>query len=98
MGYELYQQMLEEAMASADAQLDADASLPMLFVASDSFHKGVVGLVDFGVDFFTTNERTRQVEKWFSENRPDVTVKKVDFNLRSSRTCFSGINGAVLPR
>lgn len=39
------QQMLEEAMASADAQLDADASLPMLFVASDSFHKGVVGLV-----------------------------------------------------
>lgn len=39
------QQMLEEAMATADAQLDADASLPMLFVASDTFHKGVVGLV-----------------------------------------------------
>lgn len=41
--------------------------------------KGVVGLIDFGVDFFTTNERTRQVEKWFGENRPDVTLKKVEF-------------------
>ena len=40
---------------------------------------GVAGLVDFGVDFFTTNERTRQVEKWFGENRPDVTLKKVVF-------------------
>jgi ribose transport system substrate-binding protein len=41
--------------------------------------KGVVGLVDFGVDFFTTNERTRQVEQWFHEHRPDVTLKKVTF-------------------
>lgn len=41
--------------------------------------KGVAGIVDFGVDFFTTNERTRQVEKWFAENRPDVTLKKVEF-------------------
>ena len=41
--------------------------------------KGVVGLVDFGVDFFTTNERTRQVEKWFGEHRPDVKLKKVAF-------------------
>lgn len=41
--------------------------------------KGVAGIVDFGVDFFTTNERTRQVEKWFADNRPDVTLKKVEF-------------------
>ena len=40
---------------------------------------GVAGLVDFGIDFFTTNERTRQVEKWFGENRPDVKLKKVEF-------------------
>ena len=41
--------------------------------------KGVIGIVDFGVDFFTTNERTRQVQEWFKKNRPDVTQKKVDF-------------------
>ena len=40
---------------------------------------GVVGIVDFGVDFFTTNERTRQVRAWFEKNRPDVTLKQVDF-------------------
>src|SRR4051812_14893676 len=37
--------------------------------------KGVVGVVDFGVDFFTTNERTKQVKEWFCKNRPDVTLK-----------------------
>ena len=41
--------------------------------------KGVVGIVDFGVDFFTTNERTKQVKDWFAKNRPDVTLKQVDF-------------------
>lgn len=41
--------------------------------------KGVVGVVDFGVDFFTTNERTKQVKEWFGKNRPDVTLKQVDF-------------------
>lgn len=42
-------------------------------------NKGVVGIVDFGVDFFTTNERTKQVKEWFAKNRPDVTLKQVDF-------------------
>ena len=41
--------------------------------------KGVVGIVDFGVDFFTTNERTKQVKEWFAKNRPDVILKQVDF-------------------
>lgn len=40
---------------------------------------GVVGIVDFGVDFFTTNERTRQVRDWFAANRPDVELRQVDF-------------------
>lgn len=40
---------------------------------------GVIGLVDFGVDFFTTNERTRQVEDWLAANRPDLEIRKVDF-------------------
>jgi single-stranded-DNA-specific exonuclease len=38
-------QMLEEAMASADALIAADPEVPMLVVASEGFHKGVVGLV-----------------------------------------------------
>jgi single-stranded-DNA-specific exonuclease len=38
-------QMLEEAMAYADQQVDADPALPLLIVASETFHKGVVGLV-----------------------------------------------------
>ena len=38
-------QMLEEAMVRADASLEANGDAPILIVASDGFHKGVVGLV-----------------------------------------------------
>jgi single-stranded-DNA-specific exonuclease len=38
-------QMLDEAMAHADRLVEADAGVPMLIVASEEFHKGVVGLV-----------------------------------------------------
>lgn len=37
--------MLEEAMGLGEAQLMADASRPILIVGSDTFHKGIVGLV-----------------------------------------------------
>jgi single-stranded-DNA-specific exonuclease len=37
--------MLEEAMVRADACLDANPEVPILVVASEAFHKGVVGLV-----------------------------------------------------
>jgi single-stranded-DNA-specific exonuclease len=37
--------MLDEAMALADHRLEADPDVPILVVASESFHKGVVGLV-----------------------------------------------------
>lgn len=40
---------------------------------------GTVGIVDFGVDFFTTNQRALAVKKWFRDNRPDVKVKEADF-------------------
>ena len=40
---------------------------------------GVAGIVDFGVDFFTTNQRTLRVNEWFKQNRPDVKVKTVTF-------------------
>ena len=38
-------QMLDEAMAHADCLIEADANLPLLIVASEGFHKGIVGLV-----------------------------------------------------
>jgi single-stranded-DNA-specific exonuclease len=38
-------QMLEEAMLRADTCLDAHPDAPILVVASEGFHKGVVGLV-----------------------------------------------------
>ena len=37
--------MLEEAIAEAGARVDADPSLPMLLLGSETWHKGVVGLV-----------------------------------------------------
>lgn len=37
--------MLEEAMGLGEAQLMADASRPILIVGSETFHKGIVGLV-----------------------------------------------------
>lgn len=37
--------MLEEALGLGEAQLVADASRPILIVGSETFHKGIVGLV-----------------------------------------------------
>ncbi len=38
-------QMLDEAMAHADHLVEADPAVPLLMVASEDWHKGVVGLV-----------------------------------------------------
>ena len=38
-------QMLEEAVALADGLVDADPDLPLLLLGSETWHKGVVGLV-----------------------------------------------------
>ncbi|MCO4273254.1 substrate-binding domain-containing protein [Pseudarthrobacter sp. HLT3-5] len=40
---------------------------------------GAAGIVDYGVDFYTTNQRTLRVKEWFKQNRPDVKVKTVSF-------------------
>src|SRR4029453_13078307 len=39
------ERMLEEAFASADAALAGDPSLPLLFLAAEGWHKGLLGLV-----------------------------------------------------
>ncbi len=38
-------QMLEEAMAEADRRVDENPDLPLILVGSETWHKGVVGLV-----------------------------------------------------
>ena len=38
-------QMLEEAVATAERLVEADADVPLLLIAGDGWHKGVVGLV-----------------------------------------------------
>lgn len=40
---------------------------------------GTIGVIDFGITFFVTNERTKGVKDWFAENRPDVTIKEAAF-------------------
>lgn len=40
---------------------------------------GMAGIVDFAVDFYTTNQRTLRVKEWFEENRPDVELKETGF-------------------
>ncbi|HET9085767.1 MAG TPA: substrate-binding domain-containing protein [Candidatus Limnocylindrales bacterium] len=42
-------------------------------------HWGVVAIVAFGVDYYATNEREIGFRKWMRENRPDVTLKRVQF-------------------
>ena len=39
------ERMLEEAFASAEAALDADAARPLLFLAAEGWHKGLLGLI-----------------------------------------------------
>lgn len=41
--------------------------------------KGVVGVLDFGVDFFVTKERMRGFVAWMKENRSDIVVKIAEF-------------------
>jgi ribose transport system substrate-binding protein len=40
---------------------------------------GTMGILTFGVDFFTTNVRTKGVNDWLKKNRPDIKVKTAKF-------------------
>jgi ribose transport system substrate-binding protein len=48
-------------------------------ISADSQGNGTIGLVNFGVDYFSTNERTKGVREWMQKNRPDIKMKQVDF-------------------
>ena len=51
---------------------------------------GTIGLVNFGVDYFSTNERTKGVGEWMKKNRPDIKMKQVDFTDPSKVSQIAG--------
>jgi ribose transport system substrate-binding protein len=65
------------AMVSADSQGNGQIAAQIL--ASCVAKDGTIGLVNFGVDYFSTNERTKGVRDWMGKNRPDIKMKQVDF-------------------
>ncbi len=65
------------SMISADSQGNGWIAAEVL--ASEIPDGGTVGVINFGIDFFVTNERTKGVRDWLAANRPDITVKQADF-------------------
>jgi ribose transport system substrate-binding protein len=65
------------AMISADSQGNGQIAAQILASCVDK--GGSIGLVSFGVDYFSTNERTKGVREWMQKNRPDIKMKQVDF-------------------
>jgi ribose transport system substrate-binding protein len=41
--------------------------------------KGEVGIIDFGVNFYVTNMRTKGLRDWMAKNRPDIVLKEAPF-------------------
>ncbi|WP_315837519.1 substrate-binding domain-containing protein [Bradyrhizobium prioriisuperbiae] len=65
------------AMVSADNLGNGQIAAQVL--ASCVPQGATIGLVNFGVDYFSTNERTKGVRAWMGKNRPDIKLKQVDF-------------------
>ncbi|CAM2155142.1 ribose transport system substrate-binding protein [Pararobbsia alpina] len=65
------------AMVSADSEGNGQIAAKVL--ASCVPKGGTIGLVNFGVDYFSTKERTKAVNDWMKKNRPDIKIKQVDF-------------------
>jgi ribose transport system substrate-binding protein len=65
------------AMISADSQGNGQIAAQILASCVDK--GGTIGLVNFGVDYFSTNERTKGAREWMQKNRPDIKMKQVDF-------------------
>ncbi|WLA46408.1 substrate-binding domain-containing protein [Bradyrhizobium elkanii] len=61
------------SMISADSQGNGQIAAQIL--ASCVAQGGTIGLVNFGVDYFSTNERTKGVREWMQKNRPDIKMK-----------------------
>lgn len=66
-----------QSMISADSQGNGQIAAQVL--ANRIPKGGTVGLIDFGIDFFVTNQRTKGVKDWLKANRPDIKVKTASF-------------------
>ena len=75
-------------MVSADSQGNGQIAAQIL--ASCVAQGGTIGLVNFGVDYFSTNERTKGVAEWMKKNRPDIKMKQVDFTDPSKVSQIAG--------
>ena len=75
-------------MVSADSQ--GNGQIAATILASCMPQGGTIGLVNFGVDYFSTNERTKGVSEWMKKNRPDIIMKQVDFTDPSKVSQIAG--------
>jgi ribose transport system substrate-binding protein len=66
-----------QAVISADSQGNGQIAAKILSCYIPE--NGTIGIVDFGITFFVTNERTKGVKDWFASNRPDVKIKEAAF-------------------
>lgn len=76
------------SMISADSQ--GNGWIAAQILASCVPSGGTIGLVNFGVDYFSTNERTKGVKDWMAKNRPDIKTKQVDFTDPSKVAQIAG--------
>ena len=76
------------SMISADSQ--GNGWIAAQILASCVPDGGTIGLVNFGVDYFSTNERTKGVRDWMAKNRPDIQLKQVDFTDPSKVAQIAG--------
>jgi ribose transport system substrate-binding protein len=76
------------SMISADSQ--GNGWIAAQILASCVPQDGTIGLVNFGVDYFSTNERTKGVHDWMAKNRPDIKMKQVDFTDPSKVSQIAG--------
>jgi ribose transport system substrate-binding protein len=76
------------SMISADSQ--GNGWIAAQVVASCIKQGGKLGIVHFGVDYFSTNQRTKAVKDWLAKNRPDIKIKQVDFTDPSKVSQIAG--------
>lgn len=50
---------------------------------------GTLGVIAYGVDFFTTNQRDKGMKEWFKAHRPDVHLIEADFTNTSDASIES---------
>ncbi len=76
------------AMISADSQ--GNGWIAAQTLASCVPNGGTIGLINFGVDYFSTNQRTKGVRDWVAKNRPDMKLKQADFTDPSKVSQIAG--------